>query len=174
MERTTGTLPRPPRNREYHVLVVLIASSIIDPLVLLGLLHTLARSQVDTEYRKLFSINLGLAVVALAILMMLLPIDLEEGSLPVSAQIGVALVLVLTVALIAHYCQLSVLRAVLVSLIFWVYKSAVAYGLIFLLAVFGLEIDFGGVDLDSLGGNEAPAIFDWFLEHGLWFKTKQP
>lgn len=151
------------------MLAILAASVIVDPLVLQVLLNGLARNQLDTKYGHLFVINLVLSVIALAAALLILPVEEDLSSVHMTA----GLLFVLTVGVLIPCTHVSAVRGVLVTALFFAYKSILVLSLIRLLAVFGLLIHFEGIDLDALGDTETPEIIEWLLENGLWFKSEQ-
>lgn len=150
------------------MIAILLASAALDPLVLNGLLNLVASVQVDTKYKHLFIINFAIGVLAIAAALVVLPIDEDYTQ----AQIALATLFAVTVGLLSLCTNVSVLRSILTSALFFAYKATVAWALIQLLATFGLLIWFEGIELESLGDVEPPELVRWLLENGLWFRSE--
>ena len=125
------------------MLAILAASAIADPLILQVLLNALARNQLDTKYGHLFAINLLIGVIALGSALMILPVEDDLSSV----YLAVGLLFVLTVGLLVPASNVSVVRGILVTAIFFAYKAVLVGTLIQLLAAFGRLIHFEGIDI---------------------------
>ncbi|MEE8142830.1 MAG: hypothetical protein V3T77_07000 [Planctomycetota bacterium] len=146
----------------------LIASALLDPLVLQLFLLTVAKSQLDTRYHSLFAINLLLTVLTCFTAVFML-----QAESPGPGWVIMGGVYCLTIGLLTKYCGLSFTRGVLVSTMFWAYKAFVAYMFVELLFILGYNMDIESVKLEALSASEIPKLLQWFMENWLWFQEAQ-
>ena len=146
----------------------LIATCLLDPLVLQVFLFTLAKSQMDTRYYSLFGINLLLTVLTCFTAVFML-----QANDPAPGWVIMGGVFILTIALITKFCCLSLTRGIVVSTMFWTYKAFVIYLFMELLFLLGYDMDIGNMKLEALSESEIPALLQWFLDNWLWFQEAQ-
>ena len=113
----------------------------------------------------LFAINIVIGVATMVGAFFILPT--ED---PIPPVVTGTLIYMFSVFMITKSSCLSLTRGIVVTTLFIAYKIFFVYMFLYILWIFGFELELSEFQIDVLNDSETTQFLQWMWDHGLWFR----